>query len=333
MTIQVYTIPSEVPIQRYTGNGAIVIFQWKWSMLAESSIEVLVDNEYVDGWTLQGTSVVFDIAPANGAEIVIYRRTKIWMPEDYVAYGRFHPHKTELSVDRAIMIAQEYAGDRGIGNAPNGIVGAADLRTRRNEFDIDLISERGKDTVIPMWSPDGIAPPPVNEEPDPSILWGGEELIAKGYSYDGVGTESYLVFSMIDSDSNHDTDPNMADYRYRLYTEDHMAFEDWVDHIPANNEYWMRVFNLTPEVQKTRLSNGKTNIEYGVAFPLYKYEEPDYPGIWNTTAALMTAYTYSNPAPSVITSRIRVEICKAKDGLPDGKWAKRNVTIQAIFNG
>jgi len=152
------TVSSNIPIEEYTGNGSIDRFDWDWDMIADSAINVLVDGELEDGWSLQGKSVIFDVPPADGAVVQVFRRTKVWMPEDYVAFGRFHANKTELSVDRAIMIAQERAGDRGKGNAPNGIVGGANLYTKHNESDVDLISERGLDTVVPHWLPDDIEP-------------------------------------------------------------------------------------------------------------------------------------------------------------------------------
>ena len=99
------TVSTKTPLVEYTGNGTTSRFDWDWEMIEDSAIEVLIDNERITAWVLEGQSVVFDTAPGDGAFIQIYRRTKVWMPEDYVAFGRFHPDKTELSVDRATIPA------------------------------------------------------------------------------------------------------------------------------------------------------------------------------------------------------------------------------------
>ena len=90
------TVDTRVPIVEYTGNGVIVKFDWDWKMIEDSNINVLVDNVFNFAWNLQGTSVVFDTAPEDGAAIKIYRITTLWMPENYRAFGRFHSEKTEL---------------------------------------------------------------------------------------------------------------------------------------------------------------------------------------------------------------------------------------------
>jgi len=60
------TVSSNIPIEEYTGNGSIDRFDWDWDMIADSAINVLVDGELADGWSLQGKSVIFDVAPADG---------------------------------------------------------------------------------------------------------------------------------------------------------------------------------------------------------------------------------------------------------------------------
>ena len=305
------TVSSNIPIEEYTGNGVITQFDWDWAMINDSAIEVLVDNEYVDGWNLQGQSVIFDVPPADGALVQIFRRTKLWMPEDYVAFGRFHADKTELSVDRAIMIAQERAGDRGKGNAANGIVGGADLHTRHNEFDVDLISERGDDTVVPHWLPDDTAPP-IPPTPDPSILWAGADIVAGRFSLEGntSGMEAIGAF-WLDS----------ANFIYDNFNSSSSV--PWVDHVPADGEYWCRITELNPVQPKRVISDGSHARASGEVFQLTG--NPN-------RAAYMTVYTFGDPAPVTKTSYFQVEICKDLNGLPDGAWASRNVSIEAIFN-
>jgi len=57
------TVPAEIPLIEYQGNGSITIFAWDWKMIEDSFILVLVDNIYVGGWSLEGKTVVFEVTP------------------------------------------------------------------------------------------------------------------------------------------------------------------------------------------------------------------------------------------------------------------------------
>ena len=52
------TVPVEVPIEEYTGNGVVTSFAWDWKMITDSSIHVLVDNENTTDWHEEGQNVV-----------------------------------------------------------------------------------------------------------------------------------------------------------------------------------------------------------------------------------------------------------------------------------
>ncbi|RLI53721.1 MAG: hypothetical protein DRO87_11200 [Candidatus Thorarchaeota archaeon] len=319
MKLGVYTVSGTIlPVAEYTGNGVTTVFVWTWDMIEDSEIDVLVDGQSVDGWRVESLSVVFDLPPEDQSLIQIYRRTSIHMPENYRAFGRFPANKTELSVDRAYMIAQEIAGVRGDGNAAQGIVGAANLYAKTNEFSVELISERGEDTFIPMWTPDDLPPPPV-VPPDPSILWGGDPLEVGKFSTDGIGAETIFRFYLADKGN----DPTRADIEYHDLNA--FSYEDWVDNIPGDGDYWIRVFRVNPVSNKVFISNGQFEAEFEVPFKLE--------GFSNDLSAYLTVYTYGLPAPVVVSETFRVDICKDDGGLPDGNWASRNVIMEALHNG
>jgi len=302
-------IPNEFPLEWYNAYGTTVRFDFGWVMIADSAIGVLVNNEEVeDTWYVEGNSVVFYEAPIGF--VTVYRRTKPWMPEDYVAFGRFIGDKTELSVDHIIMICQEYWGDAQFGEVPCGIVGNPDLHIRRGEFDVTVISEKGTDAVVPMWDPDdAVAPPP--SPPDPSILWGGDRLRSSVWKY-GSAVNCFLFFKMLDE--------NIA---YPVSNE--VTQEPWVDltgPVP-DDEYWMR-FQLSPTgFDLPLMSNGTAFVEIGQAF---KMSDADGFGPYVQNS------TYGLTPPVTVVSAVIIEICKDAGGLPDGNWASREVTLEAFEN-
>ena len=286
------TVSTKTPLVEYTGNGTTSRFDWDWEMIEDSAIEVLIDNERITAWVLEGQSVVFDTAPGDGAFIQIYRRTKVWMPEDYVAFGRFHPDKTELSVDRATMIAAEYEA---------GIVGRANLTTTHNEFYVTVHSERGTDAHVPMYAPDD-TPPPTPVDPDPSIVWADVDLNTIGEGANGLsatisfimdGTASYPVNNVLQAIS-------------------------WVDVDPADGDYWMRVTKINSN-RPVLINDGVSPRELGEAFPI-------------ATGPYISIDTFGETPPQVATASIIVEICKDDGGLPDGGWVSRTVDMEVRFN-
>lgn len=312
------TVDARIPIAEYVGNGSITVFAWDWYMIEDSSINVLVDNVNVSNWSVQGTTVVFSTAPKDGADIQIYRRTLIQMPENYVAFGRFHSEKTELSVDRAIMIAQEYAGDRGNGNAPNGIVGGANLSTIHTEFTVTVVSERGSDAILELWSPDDTEPPPPGE-PDPSIIWAGPDIVAGFFSTNGPSAG--IRFRM---DTNNGV-PGDADAYYPNFNE--RVYVSWLSVDPENDEYWMRVIEIgTPQPNLT-VTSGGTYVSLDEPFKIRGQSTGD-----NGLGPNISVFTFRDTAPITRKANVRIDICKDSGGLPDGNWASRNVSLEAIYN-
>jgi hypothetical protein len=348
------TVRAIVPDIEYTGNGVIVKYYWDWDMIDDSSINVMVDNERVTNWSLEGQSVVFSTAPADGAFIQIYRRTIIWMPEDYVAFGRFLADKTELSLDRATLIAQERMGDAINNEPPNGIVGGSDLSISRQEFSVTVISERGTDAVIPLYDPDGVDPTPP-PDPDPTILWGGDALLFGIYSLagntNGVAATIRFRLDLISGDPTH------ASAYYPNYNA--FAFASWLDADPADDEYWMRVRLPNPAIIVPNLivNDGTFERQLGVPFqirgtvisPIDSLVDRageiivDRAGnsilprgaipTTNTNGPYISVHTFGDTPPITRFAQVYIDICKDDGtGLPDGGWATRLVILEAIFN-
>ena len=315
------TVDTRVPIIEYTGNGVITKFDWSWKMIEDSNINVLVDNIFADNWNLQDMSVVFDTAPEDGAEIKIYRITTLWMPENYRAFGRFHSEKTELSVDRAIMICQERGGRRG-GNGSEGIVGGADLHILRGEFNVTVVSERGTDAVLNLWDQDGV-PPPSPGVPDPSIVWAGDAILSGVYSLPGNtnGVAATIRFRMDLLTGN----PTEATSFYPNYNVE--TYTSWVNIDPNDDEYWIRVTAVGTELPLSRyqISDSLNNRVLGEEFQIFA-------GIGTVFGPFVSVFTYGDTAPSTRIMTFNIEICKDSGGLPDNAWASRLVTLEARFN-
>jgi hypothetical protein len=359
------TVRALPPLVEYTGNGSITRFDWDWDMIDDSSIEVLVDNYIVTNWTLEGQSVVFDAAPADGAEIIIYRRTIVWMPEDYLAFGRFLADKTELSLDRATLIAQERYGSATGAEAPNGIVGGPDLHLSRQEFTTTVHSERGTDAVLPMYDADDEEPIPPT--PDPSIIWAGEAIFAGIYSLpgntEGVAATLRLLMTLEGGDPTH------ASAFFPGYNA--TGYRSWLDGLPADNEYWMRVFfkghfqttgeggsQPTNPTHRFILSDGTSPRFFNEEFPIravaptpaqvivdrfgniltdradefiFPRDAPPFED--GTYGPYLTVHSFGNTPPTTLIAWFDIDICKDNgSGQPDDAWVRRRVYLEAIFN-
>lgn len=144
------TVDARVPYIEYNGNGIITQFDWDWGMHVDSSILCRVDDVAVTNFTVQGMSVVFDTAPADGSDVLVFRSTIIHNPENFRQMGRFSPEKTESAIDRDTYIAQElYPG--GIGYEPGGPFGPNDIIAVPHRYDVTIESQRGTDAVLQNW--------------------------------------------------------------------------------------------------------------------------------------------------------------------------------------
>jgi len=312
------TVSNKVPLVEYTGNGTITKFDWDWDMIADSTINVLVDNYNVFDWTLQGQSVVFNTAPEDGAEIIIYRRTKIWMPENYRAFGRFNSEKTELSMDRAFLIAQERNGDATDNEPPNGIVGGANLSMTRGEFDLTVVSERGTDAVLPIWNPDDTEPTPPTP-PDPTIIWEGSELYCNTFNENPSNCEVRFRMDF--------TGGGAAEASASYIVNNSTLYVGWLNADPSDNEYWMRVTQDGTALASEHYSinDGNNFRSSGDVFQMRS----------NTGNASLGPYviveTFGDAPPTTRVGRFKIEISKDDGGIPDGNWAVRYVTLESLL--
>jgi hypothetical protein len=321
------SVPAEIPFVEYIGNGIITTFAWDWKMIIDSSIQVLVDNVNVTNWELQGKTVVFDTPPEVGAEIIIFRRTKLWMPEDYRPMGWFNADKTELGMDRIIMITQERMGDAVAGEPPNGIVGGSNLSVTLGEFDLTVESERGTDAVLPIYAYDSELPPPP-QPPDPTIaIWEGDQINAGKYSLPGDtdGPAATMTFFMTFAGGGIGS-PTECDSFYPEYNA--FATTPWCTVEPADAAYWMRVTAVTglPPSSHYTINDGIGFRSDGEVFQMristYNPANGPYLSV-NTTGDIP-------PITRVVT--FNVEICKDNGGVPDGNWAARLVKLESIYN-
>ena len=311
------TVRNLPPIVRYSGDGTTTGYVWDWDMIIDSSINVTVDNINVTNWTLQDQTVVFDTAPADGAAIIIYRRTKLWQPENYKPFGWFAANKTELTMDRAYLIKQERYGDS-LTYLPNGIVGGSNLSVTIGEYDLTVVSERGTDAVLPIYAYDDVVPVPP-DPPDVLIIWEGNDISAGVYSLpdNTTGVSATITFRMdLASGSAFEASAAYPDYNS-------LAYASWLNADPNDDEYWMRVTEVSGAVAgRYTISDGTNNRVFGEAFQM----RGEFIGPY------VTVHTFGDVAPITRAATFDIEICKDLTGLPDGNWASRNVTLEAIFN-
>ena len=315
------TVSNKPPIIEYDGNGSQTVFAWDWDMIEDSTINVIIGDEQITDFSVQGNTVVFSTPPEDGAAVTIYRRTKIWMPENYRAFGRFNSEKTELSMDRSYLIAQEIFGTGIEDGQFNAIVGAANIYKALAEGSVTIVSERGTDAVISLWAGDSVVPTP--NPPDPSITWGGADIEGGVFSLPGntSGVAAQIRFKL-----NYNADlPNEAAAFYQNFNG--LAFAGWVNVDPDNGDYWMRVNWNGPTQPNNRwtLSDGSNNRAMNEAFPIVA-------GANGVDGPYFSVYTFGDTPPITRIAPITIEICKDFNGLPDGNWASRNVTLEAIFN-
>ena len=344
------TVRNVPPLVRYTGNGVITSFDWDWDMITDSSINVLQNNENVLAWSLQGMTVVFSTAPAEGDEIIIYRRTIIRQPDNYQPFGRFHSEKTELSMDRQTLIAQERQGDSTHPGEPNGIVGGSNLSTIRAEFDVTVVSERGTDAVVPMYDPDDTDPvgPGI---PDGTILWGGGEAATILNGTDTVinGTDNVVLGSSSGLGTQIDagiyslpgnTNGVAATMRWMMsltlgsLTEattfypnyNAFAYTSWCSSDPDEAGYWMRI-TASGDIPPTSRYTIKDTVGTRVLGEEFQMISQD-----GNYGPYISVHTFGDVAPTTRKGTFLVEICKDNSGQPDDNWAGRIISLEAIFN-
>ncbi|RLA59044.1 MAG: hypothetical protein DRQ89_14615 [Epsilonproteobacteria bacterium] len=137
------TVADKIPRIEYPATSGVTVFPYDWDMLEESDIEATLDDVSVFGFTYDDTDVTFAVAPVG--DLVIYRRTPVHQPEDYAFSRGFKANKTELTIDRCYMIAQE---------KDSGLTIGADISAERTIADVTVESNRGTDATVPLWDTD-----------------------------------------------------------------------------------------------------------------------------------------------------------------------------------
>jgi hypothetical protein len=292
------TVSAVVPAALYTANGTTVQFFWGWQMLPESAIEVRVNGQLVTNYTENVGNILFDTPPANGDIVLIFRRTPIWMPEDYAFARGFKSEKTELSLDRAYMIAQEYEA---------GYVGAANISAQVQSAGIDVRSERGSDAFLPLWEgSSGSVPPPLS--PDPDIIWAGPQLFASITT--GGGTTRLTTFFLGDWSSP--APIGVSSYMYQNETS--QLFAPWINRVPiALGEFWIRVSSATGDPVVIKTGQG-----------IVKNVGDEF----EAKAATIAIDNIGDTPPSVRTATLSVGIAGDNNGVPDGQWVERLIEMR-----
>jgi hypothetical protein len=102
------------PYNTHTGNGVSTTFAYQFTLLDEDDLVVTIDDVVTTAFTLTGVgqasggSVVFSVAPANGAAVVIERVTALDRAgSDYQNNGDFLADTVDLDFDRLWLALQE----------------------------------------------------------------------------------------------------------------------------------------------------------------------------------------------------------------------------------
>jgi len=297
------TVSAVKPLAEYTGNGSITQYFWGWQMLPESIIEVRVNDVRVTNYTENVGNIVFFSPPLNGDAVVIFRRTPVWMPEDYAFARGFKSEKTELSLDRAYMIAQEFEA---------GYVGTANISAELQAAGILVISERGADAQINLWEASGGTVPPPSV-PDASIIWAGNRIEVNNSSNNPLSIASIIFWPNAQS--------GPLGQANATYTENFInRTAGWLNfEFPQPGAYWMRVNDtgaasyIDPGMVFTITDSAGAQRAFGDEFDPRNGE-------------IKIATTTAVP-PVVSFIELNVEISKDLNGSPDGAWASRIVFI------
>lgn len=111
------TVAAQTPITIATGNGVTTAFSTTWKATQSGDVVVKLDGvlqTLTTHYTLSGLggasfTVTFVSAPANGADVLIYRQTAVTRSTDYQVAGDFLAPTVNEDFDRPIRILQEMA--------------------------------------------------------------------------------------------------------------------------------------------------------------------------------------------------------------------------------
>ena len=109
------TVNNSNPSVEYIGNAVLLEFAYNFRIDADTDLQVLVDEidqvQYTDytliNQTENGGDVLFAVAPADGAVILIVRFTSRTQQVDYEPFDAFPAETHEFALDKLTMIVQE----------------------------------------------------------------------------------------------------------------------------------------------------------------------------------------------------------------------------------
>lgn len=107
-------IPQQVPISEHTGNGVTTTFAYEFGLLDAADLKITINGaDVTTGFTVTGVgnraggTVVFAVAPANGAAIVLYRDVALVRTTDYQYAGDLREQVLDDDFDRMMMGLQD----------------------------------------------------------------------------------------------------------------------------------------------------------------------------------------------------------------------------------
>lgn len=139
------TVDATNSVSQYVGNGTQTFFPFTFQATDSFELYVIVDGELKResrDYTRQVNGITFLAAPRAGALILIARLTDITQLRDFYPFEDFRASKTELAVDKLIIIKGEAIDFRARLN----------LATEREVDRVTIVSDKGVDPVIGLWS-------------------------------------------------------------------------------------------------------------------------------------------------------------------------------------
>lgn len=152
------SVPDQNPINIYTGNGLATTFAYGFYLISAEDLLVLIDGVETVAYTVNGIgsqtggAVIFSVAPADGARIVISRQMSLERETDYQPNGDLRSATLNSDLDRIWMALQDnnrdnvtslkFPLDENVdGTLPNAAIRA---------FNILGFDELGNDTMLPI---------------------------------------------------------------------------------------------------------------------------------------------------------------------------------------
>ena len=150
-----------IPYNRFEADGVVTNFTFDWDLIETADLIVLVDNilqtEYSE-YTVtpdfeDGGDVVFDVAPDDGTEVIVMRRTTISQNVDYESYTPFPADTHEWNIDKITYILQELIHGTWLGydDEGNPVYLTFDLNAVAQVTTVLVENSGGTDATIPPW--------------------------------------------------------------------------------------------------------------------------------------------------------------------------------------